>query len=194
MIGDAGQVDQRCRDEQRERQRGDSQERGQRRLPDHERETEHEEQHRQHGDTQQNHTQVHPASRRAPMPDQPADFFHEMSAAALARPEVATGTRMGFPCLRVAGAFFASCDHRTGDLFVKLSRDRVEQLIADGVGKPFAPADRTFREWVLIADREETRWAELVNEARAFASRPVNYTGSADLESVAGGGWGGGRM
>lgn len=54
------------------------------------------------------------------MPDQPADFFHEMSAPALARPDVATGTMMGFPCLRVEGAFFASCDHGTGDLIVKL--------------------------------------------------------------------------
>lgn len=104
------------------------------------------------------------------MPDQPADFFHEMSAAALARPDVATGTMMGFPCLRVAGAFFASCDHRTGDLIVKLPRNRVAQLIADGVGKPFTPAGRTFREWVLIDDRDETHWTELIDEARTFVS------------------------
>ena len=88
----------------------------------------------------------------------------------LARPDVATGTMMGFPCLRVAGAFFASCDHRTGDLIVKLSRDRVAALIAEGVGKPFAPAGRTFHEWVLVDDREETRWAALIDEARVFVS------------------------
>ncbi|MDX3191803.1 hypothetical protein PV458_25620 [Streptomyces sp. MN03-5084-2B] len=67
------------------------------------------------------------------MPECVAAFFHEMSAAALAHPDVAIGTMMGFPCLRRSGAFFASCDHRTGDLVVKLSR-RVRQLIADGVG------------------------------------------------------------
>ena len=77
---------------------------------------------------------------------------------------------MGLPCLRVAGAFFASCDHRTGDLIVKLPRERVEQLITAGEGKPFAPAGRTFREWVLIADRYPARWAGLIDEARAFAS------------------------
>jgi hypothetical protein len=104
------------------------------------------------------------------LPDSATAFFHEMGAAALARPEVATGTMMGFPCLRVAGAFFASCDHRTGDLIVKLSRDRVQELIADGVGKPFAPAGRTFREWVLIDDRDEIRWAALIDEARVFVS------------------------
>ena len=107
------------------------------------------------------------------MPDRTADFFHEMSATALTRPDVATGTMMGFPCLRAGGAFFASCDHRTGDLIVKLSRDRVEQLIEDGVGKPFAPAGRTFREWVLIDDRDKTRWTELIDEAHAFVSGRV---------------------
>lgn len=105
-----------------------------------------------------------------PLPESPAGFLHEMSADALARPDVATGTMMGFPCLRVAGAFFASCDHRTGDLIVKLPRDRVARLVADGVGKPFAPAGRTFRDWVLIDNRDETRWHALIDEARRFVS------------------------
>jgi hypothetical protein len=54
-------------------------------------------------------------------------------------------------------------------LIVKLPRHRVEQLIQAGAGKPFAPAGRTFREWVLIDNRDQTRWAELIDEARAFA-------------------------
>jgi hypothetical protein len=103
------------------------------------------------------------------MTEQPTDFFWEVSAAVLTRSGVATGTMMGFPCLRVSGAFFASCDHRSGDLIVKLPKHRVEQLIAAGAGKPFAPAGRTFREWVLIGDRDQARWAELIDEARAFA-------------------------
>jgi hypothetical protein len=103
------------------------------------------------------------------MTERPADFFWEVSAAALAHGDVTTGTMMGFPCLRVSGAFFASCDHRSGDLIVKLPRHRVEQLIAAGAGKPFAPAGRTFREWVLV-DGDQARWAELIDEARAFAS------------------------
>ena len=104
------------------------------------------------------------------MPDHPTDFFHEISAATLEHPGVATGTMMGFPCLRVSGAFFASCDHRSGDLIVKLPRHRVDQLVAAGVGKPFAPAGRTFREWVLIDDRDEARWVALIEEAREFVA------------------------
>ena len=75
------------------------------------------------------------------------------------------------PCLRVSGAFFAACDHRSGDLIVKLPRHRVQQLVAAGTGKPFAPAGRTFREWVVIADLEPARWVKLIDEARAFAQR-----------------------
>jgi hypothetical protein len=104
------------------------------------------------------------------MAEQPTDFFTQVSATALARPDVATGTMMGFPCLRAAGAFFASCDHRTGDLIVKLPRERVQQLIAAGDGEPFAPAGRTFREWVLIDDRDQARWTALINEALAFVT------------------------
>lgn len=102
------------------------------------------------------------------MTEKSTDFFTRVSAPALARRAVATGTMMGFPCLRVAGAFFASCDPRTGDLIVKLPRERVQQLIAADTGKPFAPAGRTFREWVLIEDRDPQRWAGLIDEALAF--------------------------
>jgi hypothetical protein len=107
------------------------------------------------------------------MPDRrdPAGFFWQASAAALAHDDVARGTMMGFPCLRVSGAFFACCDHRSGDLIVKLPRYRVEQLIEAGAGQPFAPAGRTFREWILIGGpRDQARWAELIDEARLFVA------------------------
>jgi hypothetical protein len=104
------------------------------------------------------------------MADQPADdLFWEVSAAALAHGDVATGTMMGLPCLRVSGAFFATRDHRSGALIVKLPRDRVRQLVQAGAGKPFAPAGKPFREWILIGDRDPARWAALIDEARVFA-------------------------
>jgi hypothetical protein len=105
------------------------------------------------------------------MTDQTTDFFREAGASALTHTDVATGTMMGFPCLRVSGAFFASCDHRTGDLIIKLPRQRVQELITTGIGKPFAPAGRTFREWVLIDNRDPARWAALIDEARTYVGR-----------------------
>ncbi|MBC7273813.1 MAG: MmcQ/YjbR family DNA-binding protein [Streptomyces sp.] len=105
------------------------------------------------------------------MDDRPTDFFTRTSMSALARPDVTTGTMMGFPCLRVAGEFFASCDRRSGDLIVKLPRERVQELIESGVGSPFAPAGRTFREWVLVSDRDETLWVGLIDEACVFVAK-----------------------
>lgn len=102
------------------------------------------------------------------MPERPSGLFVEVSERVLANPDVARSTMMGFPCLRVAGAFFASRDPRSGDLIVKLPRERVAELIGTGFGKPFAPAGRTFREWVVIDDRDETRCAELIDEACDF--------------------------
>ncbi len=77
---------------------------------------------------------------------------------------------MGFPCVRSDGAFFASLDHRSGDLVVKLPKDRVSELVQNGTGKPFSPAGRTFKEWVSITEEDETTWSTLINEALRFVS------------------------
>lgn len=81
---------------------------------------------------------------------------------------VSRSTMMGFPCVRVDGDFFASLDHRSGDLLVKLPKDRVEELVLAGTGQPFAPAGRTFREWVSIPNEDEDTWSALIAEARSF--------------------------
>ncbi len=95
-------------------------------------------------------------------------FFWRTAAALMSRPDVSEGTLMGFPCLRVDGGFFATCDHRTGDLIVKLSRDRVQEVIAKGEGEAFAPAGRVFKEWVLVNRRDARRWRKLMDEALQF--------------------------
>ena len=80
------------------------------------------------------------------------------------------GTMMGFPCLRVEGRFFASVERGSGNLIVKLPEARVGELIDGGVGKPFAPAGRTFREWVLLDEPDEEGWKARLAEARAFVA------------------------
>ena len=103
--------------------------------------------------------------------NQETAFFWSVAAPFLAHESIEKGTMMGFPCLRFAGTFFASADHRTGDLVVKLPAPRVQELIAEGTGQPFAPAGRTFREWVLIAERDAGMWEEMINEAQKFVSK-----------------------
>lgn len=53
-------------------------------------------------------------------------------------------------------------------LVVKLPRERVSELIAEGAGEPFAPAGRVFAEWVMVRRRDRDRWRALLHEAVAF--------------------------
>ena len=99
---------------------------------------------------------------------QATDFFWDLAKSMLFDSDTDEGTLMGFPCLRVDGRFFGMCDHRTGELIVKLSKDRVEMLIDAGVAQPFAPAGRVFKEWVLVSDRDPDQWRTLLVEARSF--------------------------
>ena len=56
--------------------------------------------------------------------------FWDLAEPLLGQPGVTRSTMMGLPCLRWNGAFFASCDRRTGDLLVKLAETRVDELVA----------------------------------------------------------------
>ena len=101
-------------------------------------------------------------------------FFWSVAESILADEAVSKGTMMGFPCLRVDGDFFASADRISGDLVVKLSADRVLELIDEGKGTAFAPNGRRFKEWVAIEERDAVFWERLILEARAFVEGSRN--------------------
>jgi len=103
------------------------------------------------------------------------DYFWRVAEPFLAESDIEKGTMMGYPCLRTGGLFFASVHPESGDLIIKLSSKRVQDLIAQGIGKEFAPNGRTFREWVVIPRGDLTHakelWSELLAEARRFVKR-----------------------
>ncbi len=99
-------------------------------------------------------------------------LYEELTDDLLYDPAVGRSTMMGFPCVRRTGRFFGSFDHRTGALVVKLPRDRVAEMVAAGEGDPFAPAGRTFREWVSIPHPDRQRWRSALAEALEFAGGP----------------------
>jgi hypothetical protein len=97
--------------------------------------------------------------------------FWKLAEPLLQQPGVSRSTMMGLPCLRVDGAFFASCDQRTGDLLVKLPEARVDALVATGRAHPFAPAGRRFRQWAAVPPQRGSRtWRSLLDDARAFVA------------------------
>ncbi|HEX6256962.1 MAG TPA: MmcQ/YjbR family DNA-binding protein [Euzebyales bacterium] len=97
-------------------------------------------------------------------------LFWDLAEELYGDPAVTRGTMMGHPCLRVDGAFFATLRRETGDLVVKLPRDRVAAMVEEGSGAPFAPNGRVFREWVSVTTVDEDRWRELLADAKAFVN------------------------
>ncbi len=102
---------------------------------------------------------------------EPLAYFWDRAGDLLDHEAITKGTMMGFPCLRTHGDFFASMEPKTGDLVVKLSADRVLELIAEGVGHEFRPAGRRFKEWVLVTGRDDRVWEELLVESLNFVDR-----------------------
>ncbi|HEX2047716.1 MAG TPA: hypothetical protein VHF27_08130 [Acidimicrobiales bacterium] len=75
--------------------------------------------------------------------------------------------RFGSQALKVGGSIFAMVTG--GRLVVKLPRDRVDALIADGTGAPFdSGRGRPMKEWVALAVDDEHIWRALAQEALEF--------------------------
>ena len=82
------------------------------------------------------------------------------------------GTIMGGRCARVSGEFLGLVSYKGSGMVVKLPRTRVDQLISSGIGQPFAPAGKVFREWVAIPKPDRRRWSKLLIEAVTFVAPP----------------------
>ena len=82
---------------------------------------------------------------------------------------VTTGGGKGFGkgALKAEGKIFAmiTSNHQ---FVVKLSKDRVDALVASGDGQRFEPRPgRPMKQW-LVVTRKNSEWLQLANEAREF--------------------------
>jgi hypothetical protein len=116
-------------------------------------------------------------------PSRGEERFWKLAEPLLAQPGVTRSTMMGFPCLRLDGDFFASCDRRTGHLVLKLNEERVNALLDAGRAEPFAPNGRPFREWVTILDSRSRSWPGLLDEA--LRSSVARRSGTRSLRAIA---------
>ena len=105
------------------------------------------------------------------MPKTDEDVFWELiDEMQVDDPRIEEGTIMSGRCARVDGEFLALVDFKGSGLVVKLPRERVQELIDQGVGQPFAPAGRVFKEWVSVPMRDRRRWRSLLREGVAFVA------------------------
>ena len=96
--------------------------------------------------------------------------FWELAEPHLASGRLVEGTMMGNQCLRSAATngFVATVVRTSGNAVVKLPKERVAELIDEGIGRAFAPAGKVFREWVELPEVDEATWESLLTESIAF--------------------------
>lgn len=97
-------------------------------------------------------------------------FWELIEELQLEDPRIEEGTIMGGRCARVAGEFLGLAGYKSSGMVVKLPRERVAELIEQGHGQPFAPANKVFKEWVSVPQRDRRRWRSLLREGVAFVA------------------------
>jgi hypothetical protein len=81
-----------------------------------------------------------------------------------------TGKGFGSGALKVNGKIFAMISSK-GEFVVKLSEERVDELVAAGKGSRFDPGrGRVMKEW-LVVTADHTLWPPLAKEARKLLGK-----------------------
>lgn len=97
-------------------------------------------------------------------------LFWDVADPLIAVGKAEPGILMRSECIRVGKEFLAMPEYQTGDLVVKLPKQRVAALIEAGQGLAFAPAKKVFSEWVQVPRRDEALWTQLLDEGYEFVS------------------------
>jgi hypothetical protein len=82
---------------------------------------------------------------------------------------VEVSTMMKSTCLRYNGDFLGMIFKREDALIIKVSPQRVDELIAEGKGLPFDFTGKRFKQWVLIPADYEAEYDAYLAEALAHA-------------------------
>ncbi|MBV9180097.1 MAG: hypothetical protein JO356_02195 [Acidobacteria bacterium] len=98
--------------------------------------------------------------------------FARVAQILLQDPDVRRGEGKGFGAgaLKIQGKIFAMISSKN-QFVVKLSKDRVNQLIALGIGERFEPRPgKAMKEWLAVK-AEGANWVKLAKEASEFVKR-----------------------
>ena len=87
----------------------------------------------------------------------------------LAKEGVELSTMMKTPCIRYRGDFLAMMFDKENALIIKVSPERVNELITEGKGREFNFTKKRFKEWVLIDQEYEKDYGARLLEALEYA-------------------------
>ena len=93
------------------------------------------------------------------------ELFWRLAVRLMENPAIEEGKIMSSRCLRVNAQFMATVSRPSQQLVVKLNKARVDEMIGEGIGKPFAPSGRVFTAWIEIEGFDEERWIAALTEA-----------------------------
>ncbi|MEM7182815.1 MAG: hypothetical protein AAF518_18025 [Spirochaetota bacterium] len=82
---------------------------------------------------------------------------------------VEESTMMKTPCLRYRGEFLGMMFSKADALIIKVSPERVDELIANKQGLEFNFTKKKFKEWVMIPLEFERKYPAYMLEALAYA-------------------------
>ncbi len=83
---------------------------------------------------------------------------------------VELSTMMKTPCLRHNGNFFGMMFDKEDALIIKVSPERVNELVEDGRGREFKFTKKRFKEWVLIDQDQADQFEGYLREALAYVA------------------------
>lgn len=95
--------------------------------------------------------------------------YEEIADKLLQEDGVEISTMMKTPCLRYRGDFMAMMSERLKALIVKPAPERVDELIAAGIGHEFNFTKKRFKEWGLIPPEHECDYETYIRESLAYA-------------------------
>ena len=87
----------------------------------------------------------------------------------LQEPGVESSTMMSTPCLRYKGQFMTMMFEKENALIIKVSPDRVNQIVSEGQGNEFNFTGKRFKEWVLIPLDYEDSYESYIQESLEYA-------------------------
>ena len=87
---------------------------------------------------------------------------------------VEESTMMKTPCLRYKGSFLAMMFDKEDALIIKVSPERVNELVTHGVGTEFMFTKKRFKEWVLIPLEFQDDYETYISEALAYAQENIS--------------------
>ena len=84
---------------------------------------------------------------------------------------VEQSTMMKTPCLRYKGDFISMMFENKDALIIKVSPERVDELITEGKGMEFNFSKKRFKEWVLIPLEYEDEYESYIYESLEYAKK-----------------------